>query len=367
MSKRSKRVQQQIPMTKKAVAAHQPAPPSLQAIHGSLLDEMQDGNEYQSIVSKMPEPGFNLIDDVARAITEIEAVRHRPCLMYVGNVVKKDDTGSSSVDSSDELPFREMVAKVPAEHRNVDIFLATNGGSAQQVSNFVNCLRARFDDVHFLIPSFCMSAGTLFALSGDRIWMTDRACLGPIDPQVPTSSGRYVPAQALLLLVTEIQREGDEAMAKGLPVPWAYVRVIDTLDKKELGEALTASQYSRTMAAQFLQTYKFRNWTVYETRQTLVSASDKEKRALEIANALCAHDRWKSHGHAISRDVLSKELRLRIDFPDTDLNRAMVRLWAILTYVFDKTPMVKVLCSSNYRYARQVQMQIIGPIRSEQA
>jgi hypothetical protein len=237
------------------------------------------------------------------------------------------------------------------------------GGSAQQVSNFVNCLRARFDEVHFLVPSFCMSAGTLFALSGDHIWMTERACLGPIDPQVPTAGGRFVPAQALLLLVREIQREGDEALKKGLPVPWGYVRIIDSLDKKELGEAITASQYSETMAAQFLQRYKFRQWTVKETSQVAVTEQYKAARANEIAAALGSHDRWKSHGHSLSRDVLWSEIKLRIDHPDAALERAIVRMWAVLTYIFDKTPIVKLLCSAHYRYARHVQVQFLGPAK----
>lgn len=325
----------------------------------SLLDSMHDGNEYQSIVDKVPRSGTNLFDELARAIGELEQIRARPCLVYVGNVVKKDE-GESSLDSSDDLPFREMVAKVPAKYRSVDIYLATRGGSAQQVSNFVNCLRARFDDVHFLIPSFCMSAGTLFALSGDQIWMTDRACLGPVDPQVPTAGGRYVPAQALLSLLSEIQQQGDEAMKKGLPVPWALVRAIDSLDKKELGEALTASQYAQSMASQFLQKYKFRNWTMRETSKTPVTEVDRAQRASEIAAALGSHDRWKSHGHSISRDVLWNELRLKIDHPDGNLNRSMVRLWAIVAYILDKSPIIKILASSDYRYAKQVQYQLVG-------
>lgn len=325
----------------------------------SLLDAMQDGNEYQSILDAVPPPGTNLIDDILRAIADLERIRGRPCLMYAGNVVKKDESGASSIDSSDDLPFREMVGKVPINERSVDIFLATGGGSAQQVNNFVNCLRDRFDEVDFLIPSFCMSAGTLFALSGNHIFMTDRACLGPIDPQVPTAAGRYVPAQALLSLVAEIQRAGDDALKSGAGVPWAFVRILDTLDKKELGEALTASRYSETMAAQFLQKHKFRDWTITETSRKPVSDADRATRAAEIASALGSHDRWKSHGHAISRGVLWDEIRLRIDHPVPDLNRAMIRLWALITYVFDKTPIVKVMCSAQYRYLRHVTVEVI--------
>jgi len=327
----------------------------------SLLEAVQTGNEYTSILDKKLPPGKNLLDDVVHGIKEIERLRGRPCIMYVGNVVKKDQ-GESSIDSSDDLPFWEMVAKVPAEQRSVDVFLATWGGSGHQVNNFVNCLRPRFDEVHFLIPSFCMSAGTLFALSGDQIWMTDRACLGPIDPQVPTADGRYVPAQALLLLVAEIQRQGDEAMKNNLPVPWAYVRLIDSLDKKELGEAITASQYSQTMASQFLEKYKFRKWAVRETSGIPVTDEYRKQRANEIAADLVSHDRWKSHGHALSREVLWNTIQLKIDHPGAALNQAIVRLWAVLTWIFDKTPFVKLLCSAKYRYARHIIHQIIGPI-----
>jgi len=363
MSKGAREKRRRMEVKRQPASAHMSVLPMKSSPIPSLYDAMQDGNEYQSIVDKQLQPGTNLIEEVVRGIAEIESVRGRPCVLYVGNVIKKDDSGASGIDSSDDLPFREMVEKVPADKRSVDVLLATLGGSAQQVSNFVNCLRDRFDEVHFLVPSFCMSAGTLFALSGDHIWMTERACLGPIDPQVPTTGGRYVPAQALLLLVAEIQRAGDEAMRKGQPVPWSYVRIIDSLDKKELGEAITASQYAQTMAAQFLQRFKFRHWFVRETTQITLTDQDRTDRANEIAAALGSHDRWKSHGHYLSRDVLWNEIKLRIDHPDAALERAMVRIWAVLTYLFDKTPIVKILCSAHYRYARHVQVQIIGPIQ----
>jgi hypothetical protein len=74
-------------------------------------------------------------------------------LAYVGNVVR-GDSGNSGIDSSDDLPFIEMVQKVPAENKKVDVYLATRGGSGHQVSRFVNSLRARFDEIDFIIPPF---------------------------------------------------------------------------------------------------------------------------------------------------------------------------------------------------------------------
>ncbi|MCZ7665165.1 MAG: hypothetical protein M5U22_20560 [Thermoleophilia bacterium] len=290
----------------------------------SLLDAMQDGNEYGSIVGVMPTEALDLVTETARALDAISTVRCRPCLAYLGNVVRQD-AGDSGVDSTDDLPFAEMVNSIPSEHRTVDVLLSTRGGSAQQVARFVNCLRTRFDEVDFLIPSMCMSAGTLFALSGDHIWMTAQACLGPTDPQIPTKDGRYVPAQALLLLVDKLQRDGAEAMANGQPVPWTAVRIIDTIDKKELGDAITASNYSSMMVAQFLQQYKFRHWLTRRDSGTPVTEEYRRERAEQIAAALASHDRWKSHGHSISRDVLWDEIKLKIDHPDPTLDRALTR------------------------------------------
>lgn len=317
----------------------------------SLLDTLEDGNEYGSIVSVVPKQGLELFDELIRGLNEIEEIRERPCLTYVGNVVR-DDSGNSGVDSTDDLPFFEMVQKVPKDVQKVDILLATRGGSGHQISRFVNCLRTRFDQVDFILPSFCMSAGTLFALSGNNILMTERACLGPIDPQVPTKDGRYVPAQALLLLVDKLQKDGQEALNNKGSVPWTAVRIIDSIDKKELGDAITASQYSITMATQFLINYKFKNWTIRKTSGEPVSDDYRQHRAEEISNSLASHDKWKNHGHAISRDVLWNEIKLKIGHPDDKLERAIIRLWALYTYVFDKTPILKMIVSNNYRYCR---------------
>ena len=133
----------------------------------SLLDTMVDGNEYGSIVSANPKLGSDIFNEVVRGLKEIELIRSRPCLSYIGNVVRSDNSGNSGVDSTDDLPFFEMIQKVPATEKKIDILLTTNGGSGHQISRFVNFLRPRFDEVNFILPSFCMSAGTLFALSGN--------------------------------------------------------------------------------------------------------------------------------------------------------------------------------------------------------
>lgn len=323
----------------------------------SLLDAMVDGNEYGSIVSLMPKPGTDLAVEVARSLRDIEKLTNRPCVAYLGNIVTTQD--HSGIDPSDELPFSEMVHNVQTQGKEIDIILSTNGGSAHQVSRFVNSIRQKFDVVRFIIPSLCMSAGTIFALSGDSILMAERGCLGPIDPQVPTKDGRYVPAQALLALVKQIQIEGNIALMKKQNVPWSSVRIIDSIDKKELAEAVTASSYSITMAKEFLEKYKFKTWNTHRTTGTQVTQEEKARRAFEIASDLASHEKWKSHGHSITREILWKEIKLLIEHPDKNLERLIRRTWALSAWIFDKTPTSKMIMSNNYRYIRTNVQQIV--------
>jgi hypothetical protein len=316
----------------------------------SLVDAMEDGNEYGSIVGAVPKESVNLIEEVRRTLKEIENVRKRPCIAYLGNVVKP--ASESAIDSSDDLPFEELVNSIPIECKKVDVLLSTLGGSGQQIVRFVNCLRNRFDEVDFLIPSVCMSAGTLFALSGDNIWMNPNAALGPIDPQIPTSEGRFVPAQALLILIHSLQEQGQNALANNQPIPWSMVRIIDTIDKKELGDAITATQYSSNMAAEFLRKYKFKNWTIRHSSGLPVTEDYKSQRSIEVGTSLASHEKWKSHGHSISREILWSEIKLKVDHPDSALERAIRRSWAIAYWAFDKTSIFKILLSDKYTYIR---------------
>jgi hypothetical protein len=320
----------------------------------SLLDAMVDGSEFASIADLVL-PSKNLMVEFRAALADIEAIRGRPCVAYVGNVVRP--LQDSSVDAADDLPFEEMVKSVSLEHKKIDVFLATLGGLGQQVARFVNCLRPRFDEVDFLIPSMAMSAGTLFAMSGDSIWMNPQAALGPVDPQVPTRDGRYVPAQALLSLVNQCQNEGQQAINAGQHPPWTSVRIIDSIDKKELGDAMTASQYALNMTSKFLENYKFQHWVTKESSRQPVTPADRTQRALAIAQALVSHDKWKSHGHSISREVLWQEINLRIDHPDFMLERSIRRFWALLSYTFAKTLVQKIMVSKDYGHVRHLVQQ----------
>jgi hypothetical protein len=313
---------------------------------------MAEGREYVSLVDVAPAPEMNFRDEIRRAVSEVEGVRNRPLICYMGNVVRSLEA-PASINRSDDLPFSEMVASVPNSATSIDIAIVTPGGLVQQVSHFVNRMRPRFNDVSFLIPHMAMSAGTIWALSGNEIWMDERAFLGPIDPQVPSRDGRLVPAQAILTLLRDIQQAGEERLKNGQNPPWSMIRLLDNMDAKEIGDALAQSQYSIQLAADYLENHKFRDWLSHSDGR-VVTRDEKSARAREVATKLCSHEDWKVHSHGISRDVAWNKLKIRIGEPETvpALHRTMRRLWALMYWLFENTAVSKVFISTHYALFR---------------
>jgi hypothetical protein len=314
----------------------------------SLLDVMVDGREFESIFNYQYHD-LNFIVELRRSIQEIIAIRKRPLVCYVVNVVKPLNT-SISIDDSDDLPFNEMIASLPHDAKELDIVLVTPGGYAHQVAKFVNKLRPRFDSITFILLNKSMSAGTIFITSGDEIIMSNQSQIGPVDPQVRTKNGDFVPAQSILTLIEDIRRRGEESIKTTGRVAWTDVQLLNNMDSKEIGYAMSASNYSIQLVEEYLYNFKFRNWNVHSDGMTPVSNEQKIQRANEIARLLCDHSKWKNHGHAITREAAWDVCKLKITHAESieGLDRAMRRMWAVFYFMFENTNIAKVFLSENY-------------------
>lgn len=312
----------------------------------SLLDAMKPGREYESIVS-LAMPDGKLVEEQRKALAAIERIRGNPCACYIWNPARPSER--SSIRTEDDLPFNELIASIDSSVKEIDFILATGGGLIAQAVHFVETLRNRFERVNFLLPSGAMSAGTIFVLSGDSIVMDERAYLGPIDPQVPTKDG-YVPAQSILGLIKEIQNSGDEAIKNGNNPPWTMIRLLDNMDHRQIGVALSQTQYAEQVATLFLENYKFRHWEKHGKTGAVVSKEEKSCRALEIAKLLASNEEWKLHGHAISREAVETRLRLKIIRAEEidGLSQALRKFWALNYYIFDKSESAKIFLSQGY-------------------
>lgn len=324
------------------------------------LDVMQEGREFESLLS-FQFPNLNLVDEIRRSMGEITSARNGiPCICYVANVVTSSK--GNSIDGTDDLPFAEMVASVPPDVREIDIVLVTPGGIANQVGNFVNTLRPRFDKVNFILLNMAMSAGTIFIMSGDEIIMSKQSKFGPIDPQIPSKDGRFIPAQSVLVAIEDINKRGQKAIDEGGKPDWTDLQLLNNIDLRIVGEALTASNYSIQMTKDYLEKYKFKSWTEHLLTHQPVSQEDRKNTADEIANILCNHKLWKNHGHFINRDAAWEQCHLKIvhseDIPNLD--RAMRRMWALFYWIFDSTPINKLFVSENYCIIRH--RQVVNPV-----
>ncbi len=315
----------------------------------SLLDYMKDGSEFESLV-KHKAVNIDLAVEIRKSLAEIKAIRNRPAICYLANVVNTGVKASTSIDNNDDLPFSEMISTIPEDHKTIDVILVTPGGSAQQVAKFVDKLRPRFDTVVFILPYMAMSAGTIFAMSGNDIIMGKNSYIGPTDPQVPNREGFYVPAQAILTLIAVIQERGEEQLKKGQNPQWTDLQILKQLDGKEIGNALNASAYSMEQVQGYLYNYKFRDWAVHSTDGRPVTDEDKRTRAAKIAGMLCSHAQWKTHSRGITRDVAWSECKIKVTHAESieNLDRAIRRFWALIYWVFENTAVYKVFISDTY-------------------
>lgn len=207
--------------------------------------------------------------------------------------------------------FRQMIEDLWGAQTDKDrliILLTTLGGQVEPVQRIAETIRHFYREVWFIIPNHAYSAGTVLAMSGDRIFMDYYSRLGPIDPQVPGANGNYVPAIGYL-------RRWDELLAKANDgtITTAEVQIMLGFDQAELYQYEQATQQSIELLKTWLAEYKFRDWFVTETKGKNVTSRMKRNRAEKIANILSDADRWHSHGHGISKDVLQRDINLRID------------------------------------------------------
>lgn len=335
------------PYNKKPPAAVKSQPPVT-----SFLDIMKDGNEYQSIIG-LQNVNVDMATELRRSINEITTIRKRPLICYIANVVNANISQSVSVNNSDDAPFLEMLRNVQTNVQDIDILLVTPGGSAETVAFWVNQIRSRFSNVSFILPYMAMSAGTIFCMSGDELIMDESAFFGPIDPQVPSKNGRYVPAQSINTLISDIQQRGQEQLKRGEQPDWTDVQLLRNLDAKEIGNAINASKFSTDLVSQYLEQYKFKNWTVHQNGSA-VTQEERKARAKAIAGQLCNHQLWLSHSNRISRTMAWDTCKLKITHPeDTEgLNRALKRFWALMCFFMENAPVVKIFASENYMLFR---------------
>ena len=115
------------------------------------------------------------------------------------------------LDGVDDLLRKVVEIKRDQEPKRTTLIvvLTTEGGYIEVVQRIVETFRYQYDRVEFVIPNYAYSAGTVLAMAGDAIHMDYYSRLGPIDPQVHTSTGQRVPALGYLAKYAELLEKAE--------------------------------------------------------------------------------------------------------------------------------------------------------------
>lgn len=216
--------------------------------------------------------------------------------------------------------FREIIEKLAARPDKKDaiaIFLTTPGGEATVVEKLVEVVRKHYPLVYFVIPVAAMSAGTIFSMSGDKIYMDYSSSLGPIDPQVPDRDGRFlIPALGHIDKVNEIIKKSADNVITPVEFEWVMRQDFAMLRFYEQARDLSVA-----LLEKWLVQYKFKDWIKHRTNNPgdEVTPEEKQARAREIANMLSDNTTWHSHGRMISMQTLRDRCKLEIDDFGLDL------------------------------------------------
>lgn len=208
--------------------------------------------------------------------------------------------------------LRDAIEAVGDRKDSIAVILDTPGGIVEVVERMVATLRSNYGDMTVIVPDRAMSAGTIFALSADRIMMDYFSCLGPIDPQIEKDD-KLVPALSYL---NQFERLNQKAANGELTA--AEYALLSKLDLGELYQFEQARELSVELLVKWLSRYKFKGWDKTETRKKKVTEKMKRERAQGIADLLNDTARWHSHARGIDVKTLRDEVGLKIDNLATD-------------------------------------------------
>ncbi|WP_086077205.1 SDH family Clp fold serine proteinase [Bordetella genomosp. 13] len=246
--------------------------------------------------------------------SSLESYFECPLLAYLGPI--HPAILGSFIQAIEELVRLRDTGKFEKTRRIV-IVLDTPGGIVEAVEKMVDVVRHHFDEVFFIVPRSAMSAGTIFCMSGDKIFMDYTSSLGPIDPQVSLQNGEFVPALGYIDKVQEFIEK-----SRGNTLTDAELIMLQRLDLATLRRYEQARDLSVSLLKEWLVKYKFKGWDHHATTNpgTPVTNAEKQDRAEQIAKDLSDNRMWHSHGRMIGINRLQNSLRLKIENYSQDDN-----------------------------------------------
>lgn len=224
-------------------------------------------------------------------IRQIEVLTKRPLVCYVTKTNNAPQGLPTYVDNADLTGFDDLTQSIV--EKGIDVFIVSNGGSAEAAERIVRLLRERFDSVRFIVPGNAYSAATLMCFSGDEVIMGARGTLGPIDPQINGIPTRTI-LRAFETLEQRLKDEGPRALT-------AYMPLISKYDLHMLEMCKSYEELSRELATMWLSQY-------------MLKCPRDDKQVKDIVDFFADYDTHKSHGRSIG---ITQARELKLEVADT--------------------------------------------------
>ena len=108
------------------------------------------------------------------------------------------------------LPFKnfiENIKKQSPQYDNLYLLLKTDGGNSDIVERMVDCIYENYKYCAVIVFDRALSAGTVFALSTNEVFLDKYGVLGAIDSYVPKADGTQYPVTLQHLLLRELMEK----------------------------------------------------------------------------------------------------------------------------------------------------------------
>ena len=189
--------------------------------------------------------------------------------------------------------------------QDLHVMLSTPGGDGEAALRLVRQAQSRCNRLTVVVPDQAKSAGTVFILGADQIYMGPTSDLGPVDPQLQLPDGSLAAAGAIIAAVEEAERRVQQVPESyplhayllepvtGLMVQQARDALERTGDliKEALASAPTRGEDQVQALAQRLHRV-----LIEETKShsTTISARDAINFGLPVEEADPASNRWQA-------------------------------------------------------------------------
>lgn len=312
-----------------------------------------------SILNEYISKRLGLIDlqnELQRLIKLYNKHTGRYMFVYVADINKSRNRGIDvSMIQDDFYNIQDILRE--SNEKKIDFYIETPGGSGEAAEEIARFLRKKFDEVNFVIAGEAKSAGTILALSGDNIFMTDTGSLGPIDAQVRI--GRSVVSAHDYKEWVDLKRE--EAAKIGSLNPFDAVMVAQ-ISPGELYGVINSLEFAKDLVKRWLEEYKFKNWTKTRTQKTQVTPEMRKQRAHEVADMLCNHTTWRTHGRSLKIEDLKEVLLIdRID-DDTTLADIVYRIKTVVKLILDGSTVYKLFFIEDLKISKTFTVSAGGNI-----